>query len=64
MRQQGLPLVSWLTLPAGELMVAAFMRNKPTLIYGKHFKYAELSKKKEMLGYLHKKPSKGFGGST
>ena len=31
-------------------LVAAFLKNRPLLIYGKHFKHAELSKKKKILG--------------
>ena len=53
----GLTSVSWMILPEGEL-IAEFTENRPPLIYGKHSKHAELSKKKKMPVYLHKKPSK------
>lgn len=42
-------------------LVVAFLRNKPPLVYEKHFKLAELSKKKKMLGCLHKKPWRSYG---
>lgn len=44
-RHLGLTSVLWMILPAGDL-IAEFMENRPPLIYGKHFKHVELSKKK------------------